>query len=265
VLVGGFTFRVIRTHVLTFRPFALYAMQGRLSTAASQPRFRAGLRTVLCRVRSRLPGPLRSLQRSHPLRTTPRSPPTDFPSRRTATSPSCRAASRNRVRGSTSLTSGRTWRGRQHSPSPIARRALSSRCSMPRFCSRTAPSETREVAKARTMLATDTRARTLTHTRSCSYSNAPMRQIYTCAGSVSGPEIYRTQFTYYGFRYIGITGCVASCASSTLPCMCYMNSNTLPCFLVQISGCSRRVYADRTLHSLRSAAGVMPLFKAFAI
>jgi hypothetical protein len=36
-----------------------------------------------------------------------------------------------------------------------------------------------------------------------------------------------------------------------------MNSNTLPYFLVQISGCSRRVYADRTLHSLRSAAGVM--------
>ena len=32
-----------------------------------------------------------------------------------------------------------------------------------------------------------------------------MQQIYTCAGSDSGPEIYRTQFSYFGFRYIGIT------------------------------------------------------------
>ena len=45
------------------------------------------------------------------------------------------------------------------------------------------------------------------------YSNAPMQQIYTCAGSDSGPEVYRTQFTYYGFRYIGITGCVGTTAS----------------------------------------------------
>jgi hypothetical protein len=40
----------------------------------------------------------------------------------------------------------------------------------------------------------------------CSYSNAPMKQIYICAGSDSGPEVYRTQFTYFGFRYVGITG-----------------------------------------------------------
>lgn len=48
----------------------------------------------------------------------------------------------------------------------------------------------------------------------CSYPNAPMRQVYTCAGR--GTEVYRTHFSYFGFRYIGVTGFPGTPSESAL-------------------------------------------------
>jgi alpha-L-rhamnosidase len=37
------------------------------------------------------------------------------------------------------------------------------------------------------------------------YANSPMRAVYTCAGG-GGTEVYRTLFTYFGFRYSQLSG-----------------------------------------------------------
>ncbi len=43
-----------------------------------------------------------------------------------------------------------------------------------------------------------------------------MKQIYICAGLTTGPEVYRSHFTHFGFRYISLAGFSGPVTESTL-------------------------------------------------